>query len=127
MTKLETQIKNIINFGKARGWNPTPSDLAKSISIEAAELLEKFQWDETDYKNGKSKPKNWEEIGEEVADVFWYLVSFCSASNLNLVEIVNDKAKKNEKKYPVHMFKNKHNYEFYVAQKKKYRETRKDK
>jgi len=124
MRKLEILIKKIIKFNKARGWTPTASDLAKSVVIEAAELLEKFQWDETD-KNGKGiKPKNWVEIGEEVADVFWYLVSFCKAADIKLEEVVKDKITKNEKKYPEEMFNGKHNDEFYKSQKKKYREAK---
>lgn len=123
--KLESLINNIAAFNKARGWTPTAPDLAKSVVIESAELLEKFQWDESSKYTKNAEPKNWEEIGEEVADVFWYLVTFCKATNINLLKAVEDKIKKNEKKYPREMFNGKHNDKFYKTQKRKYRELRK--
>lgn len=122
---LEVLSKKIIAFNKARGWTPTPTDLAKSVVIEAAELLEKFQWDESDRNIKGAESKNWEEVGEEVADVFWYLVTFCNSSNINIAEAIADKIKKNEEKYPEKMFKGKHNEKFYKSQKRKYRDARK--
>lgn len=109
---LEKLTKQIHKFNKARGWTPTQVDIAKSVVIEAAELLEKYQWDESDKNIKGIEPKNYEEIGEEVADIFWYLVMFCKAANINLPKAIEDKIKKNEKKYPVKMFKGKHNDKF---------------
>jgi len=100
---------------------PVPADSAKSVVIEAAELLECFQWDETDKKRN---PKNWEEIGLEVADVFWYLVTFCHHAGLDLGECVEKKITHLEKKYPAKMFQGKHNEEFYQKRKRKYRRNR---
>ena len=124
---LESSIQKINDFNKARGWNPLPSDLAKSIVLEAAELLEHFQWDDTNSKskNDSVKNKNWTEIGEEVADVFWYLVNFCNKSGIDLNNAVLDKLEKNEIKYPAKMFNGKHNEKFYREQKRKYREKKK--
>ena len=123
----KTLIKAVNNFNRARGWNPLSSDIAKSVVIEAAELLEKFQWDETDrgHKGSMVSPKNKEELGEEVADVFWYLITFCKREGIDLLDALEDKLHKNELKYPVEQFKGKHNEEFYVSQKRKYRENRK--
>lgn len=86
--------------------------------------MEKFQWDESDKYSKDKVPKNWEEIGEEVADIYWYIVSFCNSANIDLSEVVENKLKKNEKKYPEKMFKGKHNDKFYKAQKRKYRKSR---
>jgi dCTP diphosphatase len=123
---LDKLSEQIYKSNKARGWVLlSPSDLAKSIVIESAELLEKFQWDETDRNKRRIEPKNWEEIGEEVADIYWYLVSFCKTVGINLAEAIEDKIEKNEKKYPVKMFKGKHNDKFYKKQKRKYRARRK--
>ena len=124
---LESSIQKINDFNKARGCNPLPSDLAKSIVLEAAELLEHFQWDDTNSKSKNEilKNKNWEEIGEEVADVFWYLVNFCNKSGIDLNNAVLDKLEKNEIKYPSEMFNGKHNEKFYRDQKRKYREKKK--
>ncbi len=122
-------VDAINDFNKARGWNPLSSDIAKSIVIEAAELLEKFQWDETnkEQKGTLISSKNKEELGEEVADVFWYLITFCRRERIDLLDVLKDKLHKNELKYPAEKFKGKHNENFYISQKKKYRENRKKK
>lgn len=122
-------IDAVKNFNEARGWRPLSSDVAKSIVIEAAELLEKFQWDETEKEHHGSlnSPKNKEELGEEVADVFWYLITFSDNEGINLLDVLKDKLNKNEKKYPEKEFKGKHNPEFYTSQKKKFREERNSK
>jgi NTP pyrophosphatase (non-canonical NTP hydrolase) len=130
MTKnntLEQLSQRVFGFLKARGWNPTSHDLAKSIVIEAAELLEKYQWDDSQENLKFKSDKNLEEIGEEAADVFIYLIEFCKAQGINLNEAVKDKIEKNEKKYPAEKFKGKHNHKFYMEQKLKYRENRKNK
>lgn len=125
--RLESLIKEIVKFNKARGWKPTSSDIAKSIVIETSELLEHFQWDESDKYNEEVQPKDWKEIGEEVADIFWYLATFSQAAGINLSTVIEDKIKKNEKKYPEARFKGKHNDKFYKKQKRKYRLKRKKK
>jgi len=124
MANLDNLIKKIKEFNKARGWTPVSSDIAKSVVIEASELLEHFQWDESDKNIKGTQPKDWEKVGEEVADVFWYLATFCHSVNINLEEAVKDKISKNKKKYPVKMFNGKHNDKFYKEQKQKYREAR---
>ena len=121
MSKLDVLIKDIIRFNKKRGWNSKQPDLAKSVVIEASELLEHYQWDDSDRKAKDIEPKNYEEIGEEVADVFWYLVSFCHAASINLEKVVENKINKNERKYRQDKFKGKHNDKFYKSQKRIYR------
>ena len=71
----------------------SPSNLAKSIAIEAAELLECFQWSDTDY--------NLEHVKEELADVIVYCQDMLDRLGLDADEIVNAKMDKNEAKYPV--------------------------
>lgn len=124
-TSLDAVAKKVLAYNKIRGWHPTSSDIAKSVAIEAAELLEKFQWDESNNVSGRTEQKDWEEIGDEVADVFWYLVTFCDSANINFPQAVKRKLKKLEVKYPAKMFKGKHNDKFYKEQKKKYREAKK--
>jgi len=125
MGGLDDLIKEIIRFNKARGWDPTQSDIAKSVVIEASELLEHYQWDESDKDIKGIMPKDYEEIGEEVADVLWYLATFCEAAEIDLAEVVKEKIEKNERKYPEEKFKGKHNDKFYKSQKRKYRKNRK--
>ena len=85
----EKTIERIRKFTEERDWEQfhTPANLAKSIVIEAAELLECFQWSDTEY--------NLQHIKEELADVLVY------TQNLDADEIVNMKMKQNEAKYPV--------------------------
>jgi len=125
-SKLNELLKKIIDFNHARGWNPVAQDIAKSIVIEAAELLELYQWDTSDRNLGSNqKPKEADKLKAEVADVIWYIVTFCHETNIDIVDAIKYKLKHNEEKYPAKMFNGHHNDEFYKAQKAKYREGKK--
>ena len=91
----EETIKRILKFTVDRDWDQfhSPANLAKSISIEANELLECFQWSDTDYDIN--------EVKEELADVIVYCIDMLDKLNLDADEIVNAKMDKNEAKYPV--------------------------
>ena len=95
MDKLEILKQRIDKFNKDRDWDQfhTPSNLAKSISIESNELLECFQWSDTDF--------NIEKVKEELADVIVYCVDMVEKLNLDVDEIINAKMDSNEAKYPV--------------------------
>ena len=95
MDKLELLKQRIKNFNSDRDWDQfhTPSNLAKSICIEASELLECFQWNDTDF--------DIEEVKEELADVMNYCIQMSQVLNVDLIEIINSKMDKTEKKYPV--------------------------
>lgn len=88
-------IDRIRKFTKDREWEKyhTPANLAKSISIEANELLECFQWSDTDY--------DIEHVKEELADVMVYCRNMLDCLGLDEDEIINAKMAKNEAKYPV--------------------------
>ena len=96
--KQET-IKEIIRFRDERNWKQfqNPKDLAISISLEAAELLEVFQWSAGDVTCEKKIGK----IREELADVVNYCVLMADACGLDLDEIVMEKVRRNSEKYPV--------------------------
>ena len=101
----EETIKQILKFRYDRDWKQfhNPKDLAISISLEAAELLEVFQWSGTDVSNeGKQ-----EKIKEELADVLNYCVLMADACGLDIDEIVQEKIKINNEKYPVSKAKGK--------------------
>ncbi len=102
--KKET-IDQIIKFRDDRDWKQfhNPKDLAISISLEAAELLEVFQWSGEDTGFGGKTEK----IAEELADVVNYCVLMADACNLDLDEIVQKKIAVNAKKYPVEKAKGK--------------------
>ena len=98
--KQET-IDRIRKFSEDRDWDQfhSPANLAKSISIEANELLECFQWDEENYDINAVK--------EELADVMVYCRNMLDKLGLDEDEIINDKMTKNEAKYPVEKAKGK--------------------
>ena len=95
MNKLEQLKQRIDKFNKDRDWDQfhTPCNLAKSISIEAAELLECFQWSNEEY--------NKEEVLEELADVMNYCIQMSIVLDVDIVDIINKKMDKTELKYPV--------------------------
>ncbi len=92
--KHET-LERIRKFSEDRDWDQfhSPTNLAKSIVIEAAELLECFQWSDEEFDLGHVK--------EELADVIVYCQDLLDKLNLDVDEIVNKKMDKNEAKYPV--------------------------
>lgn len=92
-------LEKVITFRDERNWKQfhTPKDLSISLALEAAELLECFQWSGSDgHVVGKL-----EAMKEELADVFIYGILMASSLNLDIGTIVLDKLDKNEKKYPV--------------------------
>ena len=94
MIRQET-VDRIIKFTTDRNWDQfhSPANLAKSISIEANELLECFQWNDDDYKL--------DDVKEELADVIVYCIDMLDKLGLDADEIINAKMAKNEAKYPV--------------------------
>ena len=95
MDRLEHLKQRINKFNKDRDWDQfhTPSNLSKSISIEANELLECFQWSDTNY--------DIEAVKEELADILNYAFLLAHKYNLNVEEIILNKIEKNAEKYPV--------------------------
>ena len=98
-------IYQILKFRDDRDWKKfhNPKDLAISISLEAAELLEVFQWSGSDTLCEQKKDK----IKEELADVINYCVLMADVCGLDMDEIVQEKIKINNEKYPVKKAKGK--------------------
>ena len=94
-------INRIRKFTEDRNWEQyhTPGNLAKSISIEANELLECFQWSDTEY--------DLEHVKEELADVMVYCRNMLDCLGLDEDEIIMKKMDRNEVKYPVEKAKGK--------------------
>ena len=101
----EETVNKILKFRDDRDWKQfhNPKDLAISISLESAELLEIFQWSGTDVNCEAKKDK----IAEELADVAIYCILMADACGLNLDEIVQKKMDMNNGKYPVEKAKGK--------------------
>ena len=95
---MKRVIEEIRRFSDERDWDQfhSPENLAKSIAIEAGELLECFQW---------SNEYDKEKVTEELADVMNYCVQMADKLDVDIEEIMLDKIKKNAKKYPVNKAK----------------------
>lgn len=93
--RLDLLLKRIDKFNKDRDWDKfhSPSNLAKSISIESGELLECFQWNDNEYNENNVK--------EELADILNYCLQLCLVLNIDPIVIINDKMDITEKKYPI--------------------------
>ena len=99
METIRELQKAVTDFRDARDWKQfhTPKDLAISISLEAAELLEVFQWSGTDVNVENKHAK----IEEELADVIMYCLSLADVEDMDVGEIVEKKLRRNNEKYPV--------------------------
>src|SRR5467141_3842940 len=101
---LEDLRREVSDFRNNRNWRAyhTPKNLAISIAIETAELLENFQWktDELIHKELKVETRR-KQVSDEIADIFIYCLSLCDVLEVDLGEIVRRKIRKNAKRYPV--------------------------
>lgn len=104
--KLKKILQHQREFVQARDWEQfhTPRNLATALNVEAAELLEIFQW----LKDGDDRPARMsaetrEHLNEEMADVFFYLVRLADVTGVDLEKAFWDKMEKNARKYPVEL------------------------
>ena len=99
---LEKVNKTLDEFAKDRDWDQfhSPKNLSMALSVEASELVEIFQWltEEQSYNLSDSQKQH---TKEEVADIAIYLLRICMKLDINLEEVIIEKMKKNEEKYPV--------------------------
>ena len=100
-------VKKLIDFRRERDWEQfhTPKDLAISLSIEASELLEWFQWCTDEQITQKLNSNKREALEDEVADVVAYLTYLCNDLDIDINKAVEAKIKKNAIKYPVEKVK----------------------
>ena len=109
MDKIDEITKRIVTFRNARDWKQfhNPKDLALSLVLEAAEVMEHFQW-----KNKEEMEKYVVdakgEIGDELADVLYWVLLMSHDLNIDVLGALDEKMKKNEAKYPVEKAKGKH-------------------
>lgn len=89
-------------FRDSRGWKKyhTPKNLSVSISIEAAELLELFQWTTSVEDEMRVLEERGKEVEEEVADILIYTLFLCDVAGIDPLVAVKRKMEKNERKYP---------------------------
>ncbi|OJE49371.1 nucleotide pyrophosphohydrolase [Bacillus proteolyticus] len=96
---MKELTNKVIQFRDERNWKQfhNPKDLAISISLEASELLENFQWK----SNEEALNKNMDNIKDELADVLIYSMLLANDLGFDVEEIVKNKIEKNNSKYPV--------------------------
>ena len=108
-TNLKYLREKVASFVAERDWQKyqDPKNLAESLCIEAAELLQIFQWIDKDdlqkYGLEKIKPR----VSEELADVMIYCLSLANSMKIGMTEAILDKIEKNRRKYPPHVWKGK--------------------
>ncbi|WP_424211322.1 nucleotide pyrophosphohydrolase [Streptomyces sp. BI20] len=94
----------LAGFAAARGWQPfhTPKNLAGALSVEAAELLEIFQWLTPEQSERVMEdPETAHRVEDEVADVLAYLLQFCEVLGVDVLEALDRKIDRNEHRFPV--------------------------
>ena len=109
MNNINDLTERIIQFRDARDWKQfhNPKDLALSLVLEAGEVMEHFQW-----KNNEEMEKhvitNRAEIGEELADVLYWVLLMSHDLDIDILGALEKKMEKNEDKYPVKKAKGTH-------------------
>ena len=109
MSEIKKLTKKIVKFRNDRDWKQfhNPKDIALSLILEAAELLEHFQW-----KNQEEIEKyiktNKKDIGDELADVLYWVLLMCNDLEIDISRALEKKIEKNERKYPIDKAKGKH-------------------
>lgn len=96
------ELRNRVNnFVTERDWAQfhTPKNLAMAMIVEAAELVEQFQWD-TPQESTQLTPEKREAVSHELADTFVYLLRIAEVLNIDLIQAANEKIDLNAKKYP---------------------------
>ena len=102
MSQIETLLGRIQKFADERDWEQfhSPKNISMALAVEASELLEHFQWiSQEDSRNIQGDKK--QEVADEVADVFLYLLRMCEQLDIDLIEAAHQKIDKNAIKYPV--------------------------
>lgn len=108
MSDIEQLTNEITKFCKQRNWKQfhDPKDLALSLNLEAAEVLEHFQWKSGDELQKYIKEHK-EHIGEELSDVLYWVLLMSHDLDIDIKKAFFKKMKKNAKKYPIKKAKNK--------------------
>lgn len=99
---LQSLTQSLRDFAQEREWDQfhSPKNLAAALTVEAAELLEHFQW-MTEEQSRQPSAEKTAEIAAEAADVFLYLLQVCDKLNIDLIEAARQKLVVNAQKYPV--------------------------
>lgn len=101
--RLSAIVDKLLAFRRERDWKQfhRPKDLAISIVLEAAELLEEFQWKNDGEVERYLQEDGLSRVGEELADIAIYIALMSNDLGIDLLEEMGKKIRKNEEKYPV--------------------------
>lgn len=110
MADIKGLQKKVITFRDERDWKQfhNPKDMALSLVLEATEVLEHFQWKATKADIQKYAKANKIEIGEELADVLYWVLAMSHDLGIDLKEVFERKMQKNARKYPIKKAKGRH-------------------
>jgi len=97
------ETDQIISFIKERNWEQfhTPKNLIIALGAEVGELLECFQWKTDEEIHGMVEHEDTQQIADEIADIYMYIVSLCYRMNIDLENAIQNKLAKNRLKYPI--------------------------
>lgn len=101
---LDALRRRLVAFADARDWGPyhTPKNLASALSVEAAELVEVFQWLTPEESAGVMEDaESAHRVADEVADVLAYLLQFCEVLGIDPLRALAEKIERNERRFPV--------------------------
>lgn len=98
---LDDLVRRLHEFARERDWEQfhSPKNLAMALSVEAAELLEHFQWLTEEQSEQLPEDKR-REVAFEMADIFIYLMRLCERLDVDLLSVVEEKIRLNDEKYP---------------------------
>ena len=105
---IKSVQKRLREFAQEREWEQfhSPKNIATALAVEAAELLEPFQWlKEEESRRLAENPTDYARVEEEIADVMIYLLRLADLLEINLDQAVEEKIRKNAEKYPVALAK----------------------
>ncbi|MEV1051156.1 nucleotide pyrophosphohydrolase [Streptomyces sp. NPDC049887] len=105
MTELDVRAlqHRLAEFAAARNWQPyhTPKNLAVALTVEAAELVEIFQWlTPEESARVMDDPRKAHRVADEVADVLAYLLQFCEVVGVDVLRALSEKIDRNELRFP---------------------------
>ena len=106
-TTLADLRRMVQTFVDERDWRQfhSPKNLSMSIAIEAAELMEHFQWlDAAEARDIRDRPDDMQQVREELSDILCFVLSFANTLDIDLSTALRDKMIKNAKKYPAEKF-----------------------
>ncbi|MCK5270001.1 MAG: nucleotide pyrophosphohydrolase [Sedimentisphaerales bacterium] len=110
-TTIQELIDCVTDFEKQRDWEQfhSPKNLAMGLAIEVSELMEHFLWlSESESRDVAGDSKKLEQVKDEMADVFNYLLMLTHALGVDLSEAFYEKIKQNDKKYPADLYRGKY-------------------